>query len=198
MTRIVLKIGSMIAAAGLALTAHCRFGIRTAEGRGPAGGCGRSADRPLVPDPVPADRDQPLPGPGADQREGTVQLPGRLGRPGALRRDRDGQEDRAEARSGRILDAHRSARSGGGRTARGRQGSGRRSVPARGDECAGSARRLDRRNSGIHHSGAISLGDRSDAGSHDVDPARPRAARPAGAEACTPARIPLSRWASGR
>ena len=33
---------------------------------------------------------------------------------GALRGDRDGQEDRVEARSGRILDAHRSARPGGG------------------------------------------------------------------------------------
>ena len=49
--------------------------------------------------------------------------------------------------------------------------------PARGDECPGSSRCVDRWNSRVHDSGTVSPGDRSDQGSDDLDPSRSRSTR---------------------
>ena len=83
---------------------------RAARGARPGG-------RQVVPDPVPRHRYEPFPGPGPDQRQGSVQLPGRHRGPGPVHRDRDGQEDRPEAAEGRLLDAGRPARLRGRRAA---------------------------------------------------------------------------------
>ena len=48
-----------------------------------------------------------------------------------------------------------------------------------------TSRCLDRRDPGIHDSGTISIGDRPDPGSDDLDSTRARAARSAGSEAAT-------------
>ena len=144
--------------------------------RRPGPGWPRPAGRPVVPGPLPAHRHEPLPGPGPDQRQGAVQLPGRHRGPGALRRDRDGQEDRPEA--GHEDDfwtpVDRLDFEGGARLL-GRQGAGRGPVPARRHERPGPARRVDRRHPRLHHPGPVPARARPDPGPDDLDPARLRA-----------------------
>ena len=78
MTRLFWRLALALAALALTLTATLAFFPRAAATAEAAGT--RSADWPVVPGALPAHRDQPFPGPGADQRQGTVQLPSRLGR----------------------------------------------------------------------------------------------------------------------
>src|SRR5262249_52750324 len=95
---------------------------RPGPGPGPGGGI---PGRPDVPGPLPPDRHEPLPGAGPAQRQGAVQLPGRHGGPGALRRDRDGEEGRPGTGQGLVLDPPGPARLRGGGAADQPQGAGR-------------------------------------------------------------------------